>query len=118
MKTLVLGASHNPARYSYMAVKMLKEYDHEVVALGRKARPVEDWEIISGHPDLKDIHTVTLYLNADNQQEYYDYLLNLNPARVIFNPGAENPELRKMLEEKGVETLNACTLVMLRTSQF
>ena len=118
MKTLVLGASHKPVRYSYMAVKMLKDYDHEVIALGRRARPVEDWEIISGHPDLENIHTVTLYLNASNQQEYYDYLLKLNPKRVIFNPGAENRELSRILKENGIETVNACTLVMLRTSQF
>ena len=118
MKTLVVGASHNPARYSYMAVKLLKEYGHEVVALGRRARPVEDWEIIDGKPDLEDIHTITLYLNANNQKEYYDYFLDLKPKRVIFNPGAENYELERILKDHGIETDRACTLIMLRTKQY
>ncbi|WP_417608262.1 CoA-binding protein [Owenweeksia hongkongensis] len=118
MKTLVIGASHNPARYSYMAVKMLKQYKHEVVALGRRARGVEDWEIIDGTPDIPNLDTITVYLNADNQKEYYDYFLKLNPRRVIFNPGAENPELVALLSKNGIETENACTLVMLRSNQF
>jgi len=118
MKTLVMGASHKPVRYSYMAVKMLKDYNHEVVALGKRARPVEDWQILSGKPELEGVHTITLYLNAGNQQEYYDYFLSLNPERVIFNPGAENSELEKLLQKNNVETVNACTLVMLRSSQY
>ncbi len=118
MKTLVIGASHKPIRYSYLAVKMLKEYNHEVVALGNRAREVEDWEILDGKPQLTDIHTITLYLNAGNQQEYYDYILNLKPKRVIFNPGAENRELEILLQKNGIETLEACTLVMLRSGQY
>ena len=118
MKTLVLGASHNPARYSYSAVKMLQEYGHEVVALGRRAREVEDWEILSGTPDIPDLNTVTMYMNAHNQRDFQDYILRLNPRRVIFNPGAENPELSAKLKGKGVEVLDACTLVMLRTNQY
>ena len=118
MKTLVIGASHNPARYSYMAVKMLQDYKHEVVALGRRARPVEDWEILEGKPEVSNLDTITVYLNANNQKEYYDYFLEQNPRRVIFNPGAENSELATLLNENGIETENACTLVMLRTSQF
>lgn len=118
MKTLVVGASHNPARYSYMAIKLLREYNHEVVALGKRAREVEDWEIISGHPELKDIDTITLYLNANNQKEYYDYFLSLDPRRVIFNPGAENFELERILQQNGIETEKACTLILLRTDQY
>ncbi len=118
MKTLVIGASHKPIRYSYMAVKMLNEYNHEVVALGNRAREVEDWKILDGHPELTDIHTITVYLNAINQQEYYDYFLQLKPERVIFNPGAENRELELLLRKNGIETLEACTLVMLRTGQY
>ncbi len=118
MKTLVIGASHKPIRYSYMAVKMLKEYNHEVVALGNRAREVEDWEILDAKPQLTGIHTITLYLNAGNQQEYYDYILNLKPKRVIFNPGAENRELEILLQKNGIETLEACTLVMLRSGQY
>lgn len=118
MKTLVVGASHKPIRYSYMAVKMLQDYDHEVVALGKRAREVEDWEIIDGKPDLEGIHTITLYLNANNQKEYYDYFVELSPKRVIFNPGAENVELEAKLQENNIQTVEGCTLVMLRTGQF
>lgn len=118
MKTLVIGASHNPARYSYSAVKLLQHYGHEVVALGRRAREVGDWEILSGTPEIKDLDTITVYMNAQNQQDYQDYILGLHPKRVIFNPGAENPELANKLIKNGVEVLDACTLVMLRTNQY
>ncbi len=118
MKTLVLGASSKPYRYSYLAVNRLKDHGHEVVALGKRAREVEDWEIITGKPDLKDIHTVTMYLGESNQKEYYNYLLELKPKRVIFNPGAENPELTELLEKNGIESEEACTLVLLRTDQY
>ena len=118
MKTLVIGASHKPSRYAYIATKMLKDYDHEVVPLGRRARKVEDWEIIEGKPDLEDIDTVTLYLNAQNQKEYYDYILSLKPRRVIFNPGAENPEFEDLLTKNQIQPIDACTLVMLRTGSY
>lgn len=118
MKTLVIGASHKPIRYSYMAVKMLQEYKHEVVAIGNRARQVEDWEILDSRLAINDIHTITVYLNAINQQEYYDYFLGLKPKRVIFNPGAENRELEILLQKNGIETLEACTLVMLRAGLY
>jgi len=117
-KTVVLGASHKPQRYSNMAVNLLREHDFEVVAVGRRSREVDGWEILEGKPDIDDVHTVTLYLNAYNQKEFYDYILNLNPERVIFNPGAENVELETMLSEKGIEVDRACTLIMLRSRQF
>lgn len=118
MKTLVIGASHKPERYSNMAMKMLREYNHEVEALGRRATSFDDWKIDEGKPQYDGVHTVTLYLSAANQKEYYDYIKSLKPQRVIFNPGAENQELARELDEEGVETLNACTLVMLRSRQF
>lgn len=117
-KTLVMGASHKPQRYSNMAVRMLKDYGHEVVALGRRAREVEGWEILDGKPEVEEVDTITLYLNAQNQKEYYDYFLSLKPKRVIFNPGAENFELERLLEDNGIETENACTLVLLRTGSY
>lgn len=113
-----MGASHNPGRYSYLAIKMLKDYNHEVVALGRRARKVEDWEILEGKPALEGIDTITLYLNAQNQKEYYDYIVGLKPRRVIFNPGAENPELADLLRRNDIEPVSACTLVMLRTGEY
>lgn len=118
MKTLVAGASHKPQRYSHLAVNLLRDYGHEVVALGRRARSDGPWPILSGQPALSNIHTITLYLNAQNQRGFYDYFESLRPQRVIFNPGAENPEWEERLRQQNVEVLRACTLVMLRTGQY
>jgi hypothetical protein len=117
-KTLVIGASTKPERYSNKAIQMLREYNHEVVALAKRAGQVDDVSIQTEFPSGDDIHTVTLYLGAKRQTEYYEPLINLNPGRVIFNPGAENPELKEKLESAGIETVENCTLVMLRTQQF
>jgi len=117
-KTVVLGASQNPERYSNMAVKKLVAYQHPVVAIGRRPGSINGTEIIKDHPPLKDVDTVTLYLNPDNQRPYYDYILSLQPKRIIFNPGAENEELEQMAAAKGITSLEACTLVMLSTGQY
>ena len=117
-KTLVIGASENPSRYSYLAVNKLKAYGHPVEAIGKRAGSVNNIPIVTGTPALDNIDTVTLYLNPVNQQPYYDYILSLNPKRIIFNPGTENPELEALGEEKGIEALEDCTLVMLSTNQF
>jgi len=117
-KTLVLGASPNPTRYSHAAVTQLSRYGHEVVAVGRREGEIDGIAIQKGEPALESIHTVTLYLNADNQKQYYDYILGLNPKRIIFNPGAENPELARLARERGIETLPACTLVMLSVGNY
>lgn len=119
MKTLVMGASDNPERYSYLAINRLRKFGHEVEAIGlREGRKVADVIIQKGQPDLKDIDTVTLYLNPTNQKPYYDYLLKLHPRRVIFNPGTENDELERKLQENKIEVEEACTLVLLSTGQF
>lgn len=118
MKTLVLGASHKPERYSNKAMNLLREHGHEVLALGRRARQFDDWQIDEGQPDYQEVHTVTVYLSAKNQKEYYDYLLKLSPQRVIFNPGAENPELAALLTKAGIAVEQACTLVLLHTGQY
>lgn len=117
-KTLVLGASENPNRYSNMAILRLLTFGHPVVAIGNKKGKVDDVEIITEHPEMDDIDTITLYLNPTNQKPYYDYILSLKPRRVIFNPGTENDELEKKLVQKGVITQEACTLVMLGTGQY
>ncbi|MFK7809801.1 MAG: CoA-binding protein [Saprospiraceae bacterium] len=119
-KTLVLGASPNPERYSYLAVKRLLANGHDVIPVGnRKNASINDLEIKNGKPSSEDVHTVTLYLNPDRQKEYYDYILSeLNPDRIIFNPGTVNPELIKKANDKGIETVVACTLVMLSTDQY
>jgi predicted CoA-binding protein len=117
-KTLVLGASPNPARYGFLATKMLTEYKHEVVPFGIKKGNINGLEIVNELPHDTDFDTVTLYLGPANQVEYYDYLVGLKPKRVVFNPGTENPELEKKLLRSGIQPLEACTLVLLRTGQY
>lgn len=116
--TLVLGASENNDRYSNMAVRSLQRHGFSVVAVGKRAGEINGTPILTGTPTLSDIDTVTLYLSATNQRPLYDYLLSLRPRRVIFNPGAENPELEQLLVQHGIEPIQACTLVMLNTGQF
>ncbi len=118
MKVLVIGASLKPERFSNMAIKLLKKYGHDVYALGLREGKVEGVEIFTDKRQLSDIHTVTLYLNPQRQQEYYDYVLSLKPKRVIFNPGTENPEFKQLLENQNIETVENCTLVMLRSGLF
>ncbi len=118
MKTLVIGASTNPERYSFLALNKLLNHGHEVVAIGLKNETLSGVEIQKGFPDFKDIDTVTLYLNPQRQNEYYDYIVNLKPRRVIFNPGTENPELYKILNQNKIDYEAACTLVLLGTNQF
>ncbi len=117
-KTMVLGASANPSRYSYLAIKKLTSNHHPVVAIGKKKGKVGEINIETDHLQIPDIHTVTLYLNPFNQQQYYDYILNLKPKRIIFNPGTENDALIKKAEENNIETVIGCTLVMLSIGNY
>lgn len=117
-KTLVLGASPNPERYGYKATAMLIEYKQPVLAFGIKPGNIEGQTIITELPKDHDLNTITLYVGPANQPPYYDYILNQKPVRVIFNPGTENPEFERQLTENGIEALRACTLVLLRTSQY
>ncbi|MCM5527496.1 CoA-binding protein [Parasegetibacter sp. NRK P23] len=117
-KTLVLGASDNPQRYSYLAMQRLKARGHETVGIGRKATTVDGTAILKEKLPFENIDTITLYLNETHQQEYYDYILSLKPKRIIFNPGTENPELYALAEQNGIEPVEACTLVMLSTNQY
>jgi predicted CoA-binding protein len=119
-KTVIIGATTNPSRYAYFAADRLTNSGHEIVPVGIKKGEVFGEEIldIRESPQVKDVDTVTLYLGARHQPEYYDYLLSLNPQRIIFNPGTENPELVKLANEKGIETEYACTLVMLGSGVY
>jgi predicted CoA-binding protein len=117
-KTLVVGASPDPSRYSYLAISMLREAGHPVLAIGKKAGEVAGVSIQKERFTDMDIDTVTLYINPAFQKEYYDYFLQLNPKRIIFNPGTENPELAALAKAKRIEVIDACTLVMLRTGQY
>lgn len=120
MKTVVLGASTNPARYSYIASELLTEYGHEIVPVGLKRGAIFGKTILDIRqlPFVPDVDTVTVYIGPANQASLFEYIPRMKPRRVIFNPGAENPALEKVLNEKGIATLEACTLVMLRTGQF
>ena len=117
-KTVVLGASQNEERYSNMAVKKLVAHNHPVTAIGNKEGIINNINIIKENPFLNDVDTVTLYLNPENQKPYYDYILSLNPKRIIFNPGTENEELESLALLKGIKTMEACTLVLLSTNQY
>ncbi|RPE12861.1 CoA-binding protein [Chitinophaga lutea] len=116
--TVVIGASENPQRYSFLAVNRLRAGGHPVVAIGKRAGQIGDTPITKEHPAVEGVDTVTLYLNPTLQQEYYDYILGLKPKRIIFNPGTENTELIALARENGIEPKEACTLVMLSTGQF
>jgi uncharacterized protein len=118
MKTLVLGASTDTSRYSNKAIKLLRSHRHEVVAIGRDNGQVDGVGIVRDFPYGEKIDTVTMYLNPVRQQEYYQKILNLKPRRIIFNPGAENPELEKLAADNGIATEEACTLVLLNTGQY
>jgi predicted CoA-binding protein len=117
-KTVVLGASSNPSRYSNMAVRRLESHGHPVIAIGRKKGSIGNTAIETDQLAITDVDTVTLYLNPDNQVAYYDYILSLNPRRIIFNPGTENEEFFQRAKEQGIKPLEACTLVMLSTNQY
>ena len=117
-KTLVLGASDNPERYSNMAISRLRGKGHPVVAIGHRLTRTGDVEIGIEKQPFTDIDTVTLYLNPLRQAAYYDYILSLHPNRIIFNPGAENPELAALAKANGIQPLAACTLVLLSTGQY
>jgi len=117
-KTLVLGASPNPARYSYLAVNKLKRYNHTVIGIGKRKGMAGEVVIDTEQKPIDNLDTITLYLNPQNQKEYYDYILSLRPKRIIFNPGTENPELYRLARENGIEIMEACTLVLLSTGQY
>ena len=117
-KTLVIGASTKPERYSNMAIKKLSNYKHETVAFGLREGVVNGIVIDTELKQYNNIDTVTLYLNPKRQEQYYNYILSLQPRRVIFNPGTENPEFYSILRDYNIEFEVACTLVMLSTNQY
>ncbi|WP_299363199.1 CoA-binding protein [Winogradskyella sp.] len=117
-KTLVLGASLKPERYSNIAIHKLRNNNHDVVAFGLKSGKVNDVVIDTELLQYEAIDTVTLYLNPKRQQDYYSYIIGLKPRRVIFNPGTENPEFYQLLKENQIEFEVACSLVLLSTNQY
>lgn len=117
-KTVIIGATTNPARYAYKAANRLVDYHHEIVPIGIKKGELVGQEIINAKPALNDVDTVTLYIGPSKQPEYYDYIISLNPKRVIFNPGTENLEFEETLEKNNIQAIEACTLVMLAANTY
>ena len=117
-KTLIIGASTNPERYSYKAAQSLLNHDIEIEMIGRREETLFDRPIQTEKLQHKDIHTITLYLSKKFQPEYYEYIVSLKPKRVIFNPGTENPEFYQRLEQNNIVAEEACTLVLLATNSF
>lgn len=115
---MVLGATPNPARYAYLAMQRLQRHGIEAVPVGIRQGEIEGIEIQQGTPAIDAVHTITLYLNPERQKPYYDYILDLQPSRIIFNPGTENPELMRLARERGIEVTANCTLVMLSVGRY
>ena len=117
-KTLVLGASLKPERYAFKAITMLVEKGHSVIAIGPNMGEVAGINIRTKNIPLSNIHTVTLYINPLRQRDFYNYIIETKPKRVIFNPGTENPEFYQLLQSNGIKVEVACTLVLLTTNQY
>jgi predicted CoA-binding protein len=117
-KTLVLGATPNPERYAYLATQRLTQYGHEAIPVGIREGAIDGIKIVPGKPDVEDVDTVTLYIGPARQPEYYDYILSLQPKRIVFNPGTENPEFMQLAQDRGIETVEGCTLVMLSIGAY
>jgi predicted CoA-binding protein len=117
-KTLVLGATTKPDRYAFKAINMLVDKGHTVLAIGQNTGEVAGVKIYTKAIPVKNIDTVTLYLNPSRQRDYYNYIIEAQPKRVVFNPGTENPELYQLLELNNIKAEVACTLVLLATNQY
>lgn len=117
-KTVVLGAIPDYSKYSYKCVKSLIRHGHEAVPVGKNPGKIENIEILTGKPQISDVHTVALYLSPSNQKDYYEYILSLNPSRIIFNPGTNNPELINLAKEKGIKVVVDCALLLLSSDSF
>ena len=120
LRTAIIGASPNRSRYSNMAAEMLTEYGHEIVPVSIKRGSVAGAEIldIRNKPELEDIDTITMYVGPQNQTDITDYLLSLEPRRIVFNPGSENYSFMQEAQNQGIEVVEGCTLVMLRSGMY
>ena len=117
-RTLIIGASSNPERYAYKAEERLLAHGHAIELLGLRQEVIFNQTIDTEKKAYQDIDTVTLYVGPKNQPVYYDYVVSLQPKRVIFNPGTENPEFEMLLKKNGIAYEEACTLVLLGTNQY
>ena len=120
MKSVIVGSVPKPYRYAYRAAEMMKSRDFDYVPLGIQEGDVLGEQILNLHdkPRIKNVDTLTLYINPSRQKEWYDYMLSLKPNRIIFNPGTENQEFKSLAENQGIVCVEACTLVMLSTGDY
>jgi uncharacterized protein len=116
--TVVIGASVNPWRFSHMCILKLRSHNIPVVAIGLKSGKIGDVQILTGYPDLKKVHTVSLYIGAELQQNYYEYILKLQPKRIIFNPDTYNPDLEYLAINNDLHTVEACTMLLVDAGLF
>jgi len=116
--TLVIGASLKESRYSNLCVSTLVSGHFPVTAIGLREGSIDEIPVQSGYPELNNIHTVSLYLGPENQVSWYDYILKLNPERVVFNPGTENEEFQAVLTNAGIEVIEGCTIVMVKSGTY
>ncbi|MDO9187263.1 MAG: CoA-binding protein [Bacteroidia bacterium] len=117
-KTVVIGASDNPERYAYKATIALQKRNHEVIPVGIQDGEINGIKIIKEKIDIDNVDTITLYVGPKNQPSWFEYIIGLKPKRVIFNPGTENPEFEELLQQNNIETIEACTLVMLSIGNY
>jgi predicted CoA-binding protein len=117
-RILVLGASPNPSRFSNKAVSSLIYHNYDVVAVGFRKGIIDGLKILTGMPHIGNVHTILLYMGPFRQKEFYNYILDLKPARIIFNPGTENSELAQIAENKNITVINNCALVMIDSGTF
>ena len=115
---MVLGATMKPDRYAFMAINSLVAKGHPVIAIGQQTGEVAGVKIQTKMVPVKNIDTVTLYINPIRQRDYYNYIIEAQPKRVVFNPGTENPEFYQLLRSNNIEVEVACTLVLLATNQY
>jgi len=117
--TAVIGVTPNQERYAYKAVTKLCELKFPVTALGFRAGDVACQSIIKDWPkSIANLKVVSMYIGPARQPDFYDYILDLNPQKVIFNPGTENQEFYQKLNSAGIEYEEACTLVLLSTGTY
>lgn len=116
--TLVIGASTNPERYSFLAIRKLIQHQYNVKALGNRPGVIDGISIDTSPFQYENIDTITLYVNPKNQMPFYDYIISLKPRRVIFNPNTENQAFMSLLAQNDIEAIAACTLVLLATGRY
>ncbi len=119
-KTVIIGATTNPARYAFAAADLLTAKGHPIIPVGIKKGEVQGKAILNirEEPQIEEVDTVTLYIGPRHQPEWYDYIIGLQPKRIVFNPGTENEEFMVMAEKAGIHTEEACTLVLLRLGNY